>query len=277
VDQLLSAGYTSTIDMTAVLQHVMTLMALCTARIYAAFMIMPATSDDVLQGRIRPALCLVFGLYVAWGQPANTLISMGVGETITIIAKEALIGVLLGYAASTVFWIAEGVGSYIDNQAGFNNVQQTNPLSGSESTPMGNLLLQLSIAGFFMLGGLTTFVGLLFDSFAWWPLRGFVPDGNALLERFVTVQTGGYIETMAKVASPVMLVLVLIDLGFGLIGKTAEKIEVNALAQPVKAAVAIVMLSLLISLFFQQARPAIAMRGLADEIHRWLPAQPAQR
>ena len=60
--------------------------------------------------------------------------------------KEVALGLLIGFAASTVFWTAESVGALIDAQTGFNNVQMTNPLSGEQSTPISHLLSQLVIA-----------------------------------------------------------------------------------------------------------------------------------
>ena len=265
------AASTASID---ALKQLMTLLALGSVRVYAAFIVLPATSDQVLQGMSRNGLCLLLGLYVAWGQPAELLHELGAAAVAALLVKELLVGLLLGFAASTVFWVAEGVGTLIDNQAGFNNVQQTNPLSGEQSTPVGNLLGQLAIGGFWLLGGMTVLAGLLFESFAWWPLAQPLPQVSALLERFAAAQLSLTFETLVKVAAPVLLVLVLVDLGFGLIGKTAEKLEPNSLAQPVKGAVALVMLSLLVALFFEQARPALALHTLADELRRWLPPVP---
>jgi type III secretion protein T len=169
---------------------------------------------------------------------------------------------------STIFWIAEGVGMLIDNQAGFNNVQQTNPLSGQQSTPVGNLLAQLAISGFYMLGGMMVFVGLLFDSFQWWPLQGSMPDWLQLMERFLPGEVTSLAETTLKIAGPVLVTLVLIDLGIGLLGKAAEKLEPNSLGQPIKGATAMLMLVVLIAVFFSQVRPELSLKPLAARFER---------
>lgn len=253
-------------------QSALMLVALCTVRVFALCMVLPATDGNALQGPVRNGICLCLGLFVAWGQPVLTLSELTMGRLMVLVAKEALLGFMLGYAASVVFWIAESVGILIDNQAGFNNVQQSNPLNGQQSTPVGNLLSQLAISGFYLLGGMTVLTALLFESFTWWPLMDSAPHTARILEDFVRVFTGRYLESMVKVAAPVLLVLVIIDIGMGLLSKTAEKLEPNNLAQPIKGTVALVMLSLLVAIFFEQARPALALQALSQELALWAKA-----
>ena len=272
---ILIDALSASMNLSDLLKHALMLLALCTVRVYAAFLVIPATSDQALQGVVRNGLCLTLGTFVAFGQPLDLVRTLPLGGLVLLMAKEALLGLLLGYAAATVFWVAEGAGMLIDTQAGFNSVQQSNPLSGEQSTPVGNMMSQLAIAGFYMLGGMLVLTGVLFESFAWWPLQVAAPDWSNLLETFVHLQVGRYIEGVAKLAAPILLMLVLIDLGFGFIGKTAEKLEPHSLAQPVKAAVAMAMLSLLVALFFEQAKPALSMRDLGKDIRLWLHAAPS--
>jgi len=250
------------------LKGLMGILALCTVRIYAAMLVLPATNDQILHGQTRNAVALGFGMFVATGQPPDLLTHFSVIEIVTLTAKEGLIGMLIGFAVSTIFWAAEGVGMLIDNQAGYNNVQQQNPLSGQQSTPVGNLLSQLSIVAFYMLGGMMVFVGLLLDSYEWWPLKGALPSWPTLLERFLPQQIENYAETTLKIAGPVIVTLMLIDLGIGLLGKAAEKLEPNSLGQPIKGATAMLMLVMLVSIFFNQARPELSIRPIAKRLEQ---------
>jgi|GEM_PF-332007 len=268
-------NFTGLIGAGTLLQEAVMLLAVCLLRVYAVFLVLPATSDQALQGPVRNGLCICLALFIAWGQPTSLVHDMDMVRLVTTLAKEALIGLVLGFAASTVFWVAEGVGVLIDNQAGYNNVQQTNPLSGEQSTPIGNLLAQLAISGFYLLGGMLILTGLLFDSFHWWPIGSLAPAWSTILEDFVRVQTGHYLELMIKIAAPALLVLMLIDLGFGVLSKTADKLEPNNLAQPVKGAVAIAMLSLLVAVFFEQVRPALSLQTLAGDLRHWARATEA--
>lgn len=250
------------------LKGLLGILALCTVRIYAAMLVLPATNDQILHGQTRNAVALGFGIFIASGQPPDLLTHFSVIEIVTLTMKEGLIGMLIGFAVSTVFWMAEGVGMLIDNQSGYNNVQQQNPLSGQQSTPVGNLLSQLAIVAFYMLGGMMVFVGLLLDSYEWWPLKGALPSWPALLERFLPQQIESYAETTLKIAGPVIVTLMLIDLGIGLLGKAAEKLEPNSLGQPIKGATAMLMLVMLVSIFFNQARPELSIRPIAKRLEQ---------
>lgn len=251
------------------IKSLLTLVALCSLRLYAAMLVLPATSEGSLQGGTRAGVALTLGAFIAWGQPLSVAGSMSPGLLVAILAKEALLGAMLGFAAATVFWVAEGVGMLIDNQAGYNNVQQSNPLNGQQSTPVGNLLSQMAICGFYMVGGFLAFTALIMDSFRWWPLKALAPDGAALLERFVQTQVTSYSQAVIKLAFPLVVALMLIDLGIGLIAKTADKLEPNNLAQPIKAAVALLLLMSFVALFFDQMQGQLALHDLSQEIAHW--------
>jgi type III secretion protein T len=268
------AGAEALLHMGEGAKGLLTLIALCTTRLYVAMLVLPATNDTVLQGVIRNGLALTLGTFIALGQQADVVENISTLTLVMLIAKEGLLGLLIGYGVSTVFWIAEGVGILVDNQAGYNNVQQSNPLSGEQSTPVGNMLSQLSISGFYMLGGMMVFAGLIFQSFGWWPLNRLMPDWSNLLETFLQAQVSGYLAAAMKLSSAVLIVLMLIDIGIGLISKTADKLEPNNLAQPIKGAVALLMVALLVSVFFDQLRPQLALHEMSGRLGSWLHRTP---
>jgi type III secretion protein T len=253
------------------------LLALCSVRLFALAIVFPPLGDQGLQGAVRTGLILMIGFFVSWGQPLALVENQSVGMLAVLAMKEGVLGVMLGFAASIVFWIAEAVGALIDNQAGFNNVQQSNPSTGQESTPTGNLLAQLAQASFWMLGGLAVLIDLLFHSYALWPIARVVPDWTAVVQVFLQSQLTHLMSATMTLAAPLVIILLLIDIGFGLIGKAAEKLEPNSLAQPVKGAVALLTLSLLVSLFFQQARPMLSLQHLKQEMSGWLSAASPKR
>jgi type III secretion protein T len=252
------------------LKGVALILLVCSARIYMTLIVLPATATESLNPIVRNGLCLCLGMFVAWGQPLDQVQQMSAAELLLLLAKELLLGLLLGYAAAVLFWVAGSVGSLIDNLTGYNNVQQTNPMSSEASTPLGNLLENLAVCGFYLLGGMVVLTGILFESFRWWPLGSLAPAWSTILEDFVRVYTGRYLELVAKLATPVLVALILVDLGVGLLNTAASRLEPSSLAQPIKAMVALVMLSLLVAVFFEQAGSALALRELAQDLNQWV-------
>jgi type III secretion protein T len=270
----LLSGAVSLVHLGEAAKSLLALTALCSLRIYVAMLALPVTNDQALQGVLRNGVALSIGIFTAWGQPVSVVEGVNAFQLAGLMIKEGLLGLLLGFAVAVVFWVAESVGVLIDNQAGYNNVQQTNPLSGEQSTPVGNMLSQLAIASFYMLGGMLALVGLIFESYRWWPLNELLPAWPQLLERFAQMQVTAYTGMVLKIAAPLVMVLLLIDLGIGLISKTADKLEPNNLAQPIKGAVALLMLVLFVAVFFEQVRPQLALQALAQELQAWLRATP---
>jgi type III secretion protein T len=241
-------------EISAALQSLGLMVAFCSIRFYAAFYILPPTGEGFLPGLVRTGLVVLLAAYMAFGLQPEEVLSMTAMQWLGLAVKEALIGLVIGFAASTVFWTAEVVGALIDTQTGYNNVQMTNPLSDEQSTPVSVMLLQLVVSVFYILGGLTVFVGVMFDSFKVWPLLDSAPSLAGTAEVFIVQQADTLMTGIIKFSAPVLLVLVLIDLGFGLIGRSADKLEPTSLAQPVKGAVTMLMLALLVGVFLDQVR-----------------------
>jgi type III secretion protein T len=182
------------------------------------------------------------------------------------VTREVVIGLVLGFAASTVFWVAEAAGIYVDDLTGYNNAQMTNPLNQDHSTPTGTLLAQVAGVAFWALGGMTFLLGVLYESYQWWPLTSSTPVAANVLESFVLYQTDTLMETTAKLAAPMLFILVLVDFAFGFISKSAEKLDLISLAQPVKGALTVLMLALFIGIFINQVRDELVLTGLGAQL-----------
>ncbi|PPU72459.1 MULTISPECIES: type III secretion system export apparatus subunit SctT [Xanthomonas] len=230
----------------------LTLLALCGVRVFVVFSILPATAQESLPGLVRNGVIYVLSTFIAYGQPDDTLSRIQAVGMVGLVFKEAFIGMLIGFAASTVFWVAESIGLVVDDLAGYNNVQMINPLSGQQSTPVSTVLLQLSIVSFYALGGMLMLLAAVFESFQWWPLTHMSPDLGAVVESFVIQQADGMLIAIVKLSAPVMLVLVFVDLAIGFVARAADKLEPSNLSQPIRGVLALLLLSLLMGVFIAQ-------------------------
>jgi type III secretion protein T len=231
------------------------LMGLVAIRFLAVLYVLPPTSPQFILGGIRGALVVEMSFFVAAGLSAGTVPD----DLLTInwfgyALKEAFVGLVIGFAASTVFWTAESVGALFDTQAGYNNVQMTNPMSDQQSTPVSNTLLQFVVAVFYLIGGLTALFGVIFESFRIWPPLAALPSMNAVSEAMFVHQMDTMMSAVLKIAAPVLIILLLVDLGLGLITRAADKLEPSSLSQPIKGAVTMLLLAFLVGLFVEQMR-----------------------
>jgi type III secretion protein T len=247
------------------LQHV-AVLGVCSLRLYVLMAVFPPTAEGVLQGTLRNGVALSFSLYVALAQPDSFAQSLHGAALVMVSLREAMIGLVLGFAASTVFWVAEGAGTYLDNLTGYNSAQMNNPMLSQQSTPSATLLGQIATVAFWTLGGMQFLLGALYESYRWWPVASSAPMSVNFLDVFVMHQTDTLMQTIAKLAAPMLLVLLLIDLGVNLASKAAQKLDLSALSQPVKGAVTVMMLAVFAGVFVNQIRDQLDLRLFKEQV-----------
>lgn len=239
---------------------------LCSLRLYVTFYIFPPTGEDMLQGVLRNAIVVMFSAFVTYGQPIEFIDSLHGPMLVEIGLREAMIGLVIGFSAAIVFWVAEAAGVYMDDITGYNNAQMTNPLRTETVTVIGTLLAKIASTAFWALGGMTFLLGAVYESFHWWPIAARAPDLGNILEAFAMRQTDTLMQGVAKLAAPMVLLLVLVDLSFGFASRAAPKLELMMLSQPVKGAMAALMLALFVGLFVDQVTDQVTLRHLSADM-----------
>jgi type III secretion protein T len=256
--------------------HALVVLVLLTGiRIMVAFIVLPATGDSALPGSVRNGVVYVLTFFVAAGQSPQAFETAGSAQLIVLAGKEAFLGLAFGFAAAPVFWIAQSVGTLIDDLTGFNNIQMTDPLRGDQSTPVSNLLLQLVTTLFYVGGGMSFLLGALFQSYKWWPPQVMLPTLAGTAEAFLIGRTDTVWTALAKLGTPVMLVLVLVDVGLGIMARSADKLEPNALSQPLRGMIGMIMLIALVAVFASQVVGDVLLGDLGNQLATGMLGAPA--
>lgn len=241
------------------------LIGVCGLRLLVLLTIFPPTGGQVIATRIRNAMVVLWSVYIAYGQQA--LLTRLHGEfLLVVVVKEAVIGLVIAFVASPVFWVAEAVGTYIDDLTGYNNVQISNPSLGQQTTLTSTLLMQCANVAFWTLGGMTFLLGAVFQTYVWWPLGSITPVPRAFIESFAMQQTDSLMVSIAKLAGPAVLLLLLVDIGVGLLSRIASKLDLVSLAQPIKGALAVLLLALMTGLFIGQVKDEVALLHIGDTL-----------
>ncbi|MFN3592850.1 MAG: flagellar biosynthetic protein FliR, partial [Thermaurantiacus sp.] len=105
-------------------------------------------------------------------------------------------------------------------------------------------------------GGLTLLVGAVLESHAIWPMGAAWPDPGRGTVVLFELEFGRLMAIAVLVASPVLIVLFLIDLGLGLVNRFAQQLNVFALSLSIKAFAGTVVILLVV--------PAIVAALVAD-------------
>lgn len=245
-------------------------LLLAMPRTLVLFAVVPFLSGTLLTGLVRNALVLMLGLFVALGIEAAPPASTGL--LVVLMGKEALIGLILGLGFGGFVWAIQSVGDLIDFQTGSANASFFDPVAGHDTGATSEFLVWVAMTLFVAAGGLLAMLNVLFDSYRIWPVGALAPDLPAALQRFAIVQGDSLFQLIVKLAAPVIFVLVLVDLGFGLIGRAAPALNVFQATQPLKSLAAHLMLLLFLYFLFDSLQSSLRIeRGMLETLRSLTP------
>lgn len=228
-------------------------------RVMTAFMILPLLTRAFVPRQVRIGFALILAVVAYPAMDASLSgVDWGADRWIFFIIKEIFIGFLIGYSVGIFLWSFASAGELMDNQAAFNNAQIFNPFGGGSGGPFALFMAQFGIMLFVGFGGLNVFTQILYESFILWPPSSSLPDLGVSLSDFVLSSSSSFLELATRFAAPVIGVLLLIELGVGLINRAAPQFNAFYVSMPIKAVVAFLILALLISHLVDAVRGHIA-------------------
>ncbi len=156
--------------------------------------------------------------------------------------KEMTLGFLLGFPVALVFLVPQSVGDFIDNQRGAGIASLFNPAFGGQSNLLGIFLGETFLAVFLALGGMALLVKILYDSYLFYPVLAPLPPFDLDALNAFVADFANFLALIVKLAAPVIFVMLLAEIGLGLIGRFAPQLQVFFLAMSLKSVLAIFFL-----------------------------------
>ncbi|MCY4472765.1 MAG: type III secretion system export apparatus subunit SctT [Kistimonas sp.] len=231
-------------ELVAELKGVLFIYSMTMVRMAAAFSLLPLLNKQVVGGAlIRNGIVGSFAMFlyplVASQQPD---IAPGLLVIVPLILKEAMIGLFIGFLATIPFWAMEAAGFIIDNQRGASMASTMNPMSGSETSPVGLLFSQSFTVVYLISGTFLIMLGSLLHSYSAWPVFSFWPTLNNSAILFFLGQFDQIVILAVWLAAPIMICMFITEWGIALISRSAPQLNVFILAMPIKSAVAVAIL-----------------------------------
>lgn len=227
-------------------------LALVLPRVIGAFLMLPLMTQQTVPPMVRNSFMVSLGIIALpvalAGLPMEQL---GTIEWPVIVLKEIFIGVAIGFCFGIVFWAVAAVGGVIDTQVGMSMAQVFDPIQGHQVTLHGEFLSQLATWLFMASGAFLVFLDLLMGSYVLWPVASYFPDLPAVGMNLFVGQFDFMMTTVLVMAAPVMVVMLVIDLSFGLVNRYAPQLNVFALTMPIKAWLATALILLLLGVYVE--------------------------
>lgn len=250
--------------------NAMLALGLTLPRIVGAFIMLPLLTPENMPPMVRNSFMVslaIIALPVAMaGAPIEM---MGTFQWGPMVLKELFLGVSIGLCFGIVFWALGAAGSVIDTQVGLGMAQVFDPVQGHQTSLHGQFLSQAAAFLFMASGAFLVFLDLLISSYTLWPVTSYYPNLHITGMHLFVGQFSYLMTALLVLAAPVMVVLLLIDLSFGLVNRYAPQLNVFALTLPIKAWIATGMILLLLGVYVEYVLKQLTDNsGLLDALRR---------
>ena len=221
------------------------LLGLSLTRISVAFLILPLFSSELMPALVRNSIFVAMALITLVLVPQMQVQSIAGGFWVVLFAKELMLGVFVGVFFGIYLWAFEAAGVLIDTQVGSSIGMVFDPLSGHEVTLTGEFMSLWANYLFMAAGGLLLLTIALLQSFTLYPILSVAPKLELGSLQLVAGEFSSFLSWTLLIASPVLLVLFVIDMVMGLINRYAQQLNVLFLSMSIKSLAALLVLILM--------------------------------
>lgn len=217
--------------------------ALVTPRILICFIFLPLFSSKAIPRTLRAviAIGIVFPLAISLGNDPS-IKDFGFQDILGLAFKELSIGLILGILFATPFWIYQSVGAFIDNQRGALSAGYMNPAAGPDASMIGELLSKALVIVFIDLMLFVVAVDTIFQTYILWNPTVWEPFTNASDYHILIDNFNDMAIKYVLYSGPVILVLLLIESAFAILGAYSPQLQVYFMAMPAKSLAALLVL-----------------------------------
>lgn len=207
----------------------------------------PAGTPRMLKGIIGLLMSYIILVGVDYGFLVESIKS---NYDIAIFAiNEVMTGLLLGVVTNMIFMAANFAGSWMDFHVGFMMTSIVDPTTNTQSTLLGNLTYMIATLLFFMIDGHHLVINSLIKSFNILPIGASIIYQDNIM-RVIEIIIKCFVLG-AKMAIPLVLVILITDLSLALITRTVPTIPVMLFGLPIKFLLGIFTYVLLLPMIFK--------------------------
>ena len=222
------------------------ILSLSAMRVSIAFLLLPLFSKEGIPAIVRNSMFLSMALLSVLVQPGAQIDQFSTALWFSLLAKEAMIGAVIGVFFGVFLWAFEAAGVVIDMQIGASFALFFDPVVGNEVTLIGTFLSRWAGYVFLASGGMLLLIGTLLESFAIWPLVEPISSIRMATAALFEAELSRFMSLTIQIAGPIMAVIFIIDLAMGLINRFAQQFNVFFLSMSIKSMAALLLLIILL-------------------------------
>ncbi|HEU5315385.1 MAG TPA: flagellar biosynthetic protein FliR [Chloroflexota bacterium] len=222
-------------------QSVWGTFALIACRVGTIMMIVPIFGGRSVPAPLKIGLSLLLSLILLPLSAARgAALPDEMPAFLTLVARELLLGALIGFAVLLVFTALQAAGYIVGLQMGFSLANVVNPLTADHASLVDQFYALLAALVFFSMNGHHALIGAIQQSF------DLAPVGRADLGLPPAAVLLGWGRDLfaiaARISLPVIAALLLTDVAMAVIARSVPQLNVFVVGMPAKVAVAFIML-----------------------------------
>lgn len=209
-------------------------------RIGGVLMTAPVLGSMHASRRVRLMLGLALTLIIAPITPVAAVSAMFSAAWYLMTLQQFVIGVAIGFVLMLAFEAVVMGGEIISYGMGLSFAQLADPVRGVSTPVVGQFLLVLATLLFLAMNGHLMLIQTLANSFITMPIQDGVIDMHrfsALIQWSGVVFSGGL-----RIALPVMVALLLVNLAFGVLSRATPSINLQSVGFPISLLAGVLLL-----------------------------------
>lgn len=173
-----------------------------------------------------------------------------------IVTREAAIGLALGMAVRIFVNAVELAGHMSGFQLGLSYSAVVDPQSGVRNNLLATLYANLVLVTFFLVNGHHAVLRALGASYEQVPLGAAGSQVSAALVSTVVEMLGLVFVLGTRLAAPLILVLLVVELGMGLVSRAAPMLNLMVIGAPLRLLIGLLVLGVMIPMVARVATGA---------------------
>ncbi len=219
-------------------------------RIAGLLMTAPVIGTRTIPVRVRMAMAVLITIVIFPVLPAVPAINPVSAEGILITMQQVMIGVSMGLCLRVVFVALELAGQAIGQLMGLMMASMVDPSNGNQVPIIGQFYLLLATLLFLAIDGHLIMIAVLAESFTSLPVNAGGVTRSMAWE--VILWTGTIIKTAVIIALPAIVALLIVNLAFGVMTRSAPQLNIFAVGFPIMIILGVLIIFFNLSSFVPQ-------------------------
>lgn len=204
------------------------------------FVAAPAFGGTWAPGILKVGLTVIVAVVLAAVVPVPT--TFGPAGLSVLVAREAVVGLALGFGVRILIAAAELAGYLAGFQIGFTYATVADPQTGARNNVLSSVYGLLALVAFFASDAHHDCLRALATSYDALPIQPGGIDGS--IAAIVARMLGFVFVVGVQLAAPVLVTLLIAELGLGLMSRAAPSFNLMAQGFPIRIAVGLAVLAL---------------------------------